>query len=321
MHKSNKLLPDSYTSAALTYYHSTISKNKDSIEAYLKVTKKILQSEPNKVFERSIYESQLGDYFFSKNDFTNAIKQYEKAILLAKESSALKIVLHSYQKLSASYENLSDGKRSMMYLKKYTALSDSLNSPINTNFEISLTRILDEKKIKSSNEKNEIVLFFGILIIVFGIFAVRNYLRNKDKNSLKEKLLEDNKKIIKEKEETLSVNEELIQVLEKKVNEKFNELIQLAKANAPNFYVRFHEVYPSFQEALLGCNKKLTASDLTFYAYLYLDFQTKEIADFTFKSIKTIQNKKSSLRKKVNISSSEDLYVWIKNVTKSYVLF
>ena len=68
MQKSYKLSPDAYNSAALAYYHLNNSKNTDSIENYLKITEKVLKNEPDRVFERSLYESQLGDYYYLKND-------------------------------------------------------------------------------------------------------------------------------------------------------------------------------------------------------------------------------------------------------------
>ena len=100
------------------------------------------------------------------------------------------------------------------------------------------------------------------------------------------------------------------------MNENFNEIITLAKENHPNFYTRFIEVYPDFQNKLLSINNNLQTSELVLLAYIYLNFTTKEIADFTFKSPKTIQNRKHLLRKKLGVSSSEDISVWLKSNCK-----
>ena len=100
----------------------------------------------------------------------------------------------------------------------------------------------------------------------------------------------------------------------KRVNDEFDNILDLAKKNHPNFYTRFQEYYPSFQSKLLERNPGLQTSELSLLAYIYLDFQTKEIADYTFKSTKTIQNRKHLLRKKLNIPSGEDFYIWLKNV-------
>ena len=78
--------------------------------------------------------------------------------------------------------------------------------------------------------------------------------------------------------------------LEKKVNESFIEIIKLAKENHPNFYTRFQEIYPDFQRKILAINPNLQNSELVLLAYIYLNFETKEIADYIYKSPKTIQN-------------------------------
>ena len=87
----------------------------------------------------------------------------------------------------------------------------------------------------------------------------------------------------------------------------------MAKNNHPNFYTRFQEIYPDFQEKLLSINPNLQNSELVLLAYIYLNFETKEIAAYTFKSEKTIYNRRYNLRKKLNISSLEDLCIWLKS--------
>ncbi|MFD1771621.1 helix-turn-helix transcriptional regulator [Sphingobacterium suaedae] len=94
----------------------------------------------------------------------------------------------------------------------------------------------------------------------------------------------------------------------------FEEILNLAKGNHANFFARFQQYYPSFQSNLLQINPNLQNSELTLLAYIYLNFQTKEIAAYTFKSPKTIQNRKHLLRKKLRIASNEDIYVWLRAV-------
>jgi DNA-binding NarL/FixJ family response regulator len=101
------------------------------------------------------------------------------------------------------------------------------------------------------------------------------------------------------------------------VNESFDEIINLAKENHPNFYTRFQEVYPDFQRKILEINSTLQNSELILLAYIYLNFETKEIADYLFKSPKTIQNRKHNLRKKLQIPSSIDFYVWLRTIEES----
>ncbi|MDR6462555.1 LuxR C-terminal-related transcriptional regulator [Chryseobacterium sediminis] len=95
----------------------------------------------------------------------------------------------------------------------------------------------------------------------------------------------------------------------------FKEVIQLAKENNPEFMTRFHEYCPRFSEELLKVSP-LKISEIRFCAYIYLNFSTKEIADYTFISVRTVQTKKYNIRKKLNIPGDMDIYVWFSRLLK-----
>ena len=95
----------------------------------------------------------------------------------------------------------------------------------------------------------------------------------------------------------------------------FKEIIQLAKENNPEFLTRFNEYYPHFSEELLKISP-LKISEIRFCAYIYLNFSTKEIAEYTFTSVRTVQTKKYNLRKKMNIPGDMDIYVWFSKLVK-----
>lgn len=91
---------------------------------------------------------------------------------------------------------------------------------------------------------------------------------------------------------------------------------ELAKENSPEFFTRFNEVYPEFRNKLLEISPRSKTSELTFCAYLFLNFSTKDIAEFTFTSPRTVQTRKYNIRKKFNIPTDEDLYIWIQNIAR-----
>ncbi|WP_309433265.1 LuxR C-terminal-related transcriptional regulator [Chryseobacterium sp.] len=95
----------------------------------------------------------------------------------------------------------------------------------------------------------------------------------------------------------------------------FKEVIQLAKENNPEFMTRFNEYCPRFSGELLKVSP-LKISEIRFCAYIYLNFSTKEIADYTFISVRTVQTKKYHIRKKLNIPGDMDIYVWFSRLLK-----
>jgi DNA-binding CsgD family transcriptional regulator len=73
-------------------------------------------------------------------------------------------------------------------------------------------------------------------------------------------------------------------------------------------------LYPDFENKLLDINPKLTNSELEFCAFLRLNFSSKEIANYTFISVRTVQNKKYRLRNKLKIPNETDTYVFFNNM-------
>ncbi|RKS95860.1 helix-turn-helix transcriptional regulator [Chryseobacterium defluvii] len=94
--------------------------------------------------------------------------------------------------------------------------------------------------------------------------------------------------------------------------EAFDEIIQLAKNNSPEFWAHFQEKYPTFRKKLIEINANLKVSEIILCAYIYLGFNTKDIAEYTFKAVQTIKNNKYNLRKRLNIPPKDDTTLWLR---------
>ena len=121
-------------------------------------------------------------------------------------------------------------------------------------------------------------------------------------------------KLLHEKENKIAQHAEETQQLKLKVNESFEEVIYLAKTNSPEFFTRFQEVYPEYIEKLKEIYPEISIDDLRFCALLKLSFSTKDISEYTFVTIRTVQTRKSRLRKKFNIPSDNDIYLWMNEL-------
>ena len=103
-------------------------------------------------------------------------------------------------------------------------------------------------------------------------------------------------------------------MLKLQLNTAFEEIVELAKSNSPEFLSRFQEVYPAFCHNLMTSHPRLQTSEIKFCALLFLNFSSKDIAEFTYVTVKAVQNRKNRLRKKLNISSEEDLNLWMQKL-------
>ncbi len=272
---------------------------------YLNKTEKFLRSNNYPIYENAILRNQWGDYYLWQRDLLNAENEYKKGAILAKKSTTTDEEIKAYQNLSKVYLLKGDQQKSKHYKEKYMSMKDSLNNALIKNLDTSINEIADIKKIQESQRINKYIWFSIIALcssgLIIGVVQIKNRRKIKEKEIL-----------LKSKEELILQHEKSVEELEGKISTPIEEIIELAKKNNPLFYSKFLLANPNFQNNLLKINSDLNVSELTFCAYLFLGFQTKEIANYTFKSIKTIQNRKNSIRKRLNIPSSADINIWIQ---------
>ncbi len=245
-------------------------------------------------YSKALLKEISGKYYEASGDLQNAISSFENAIQLNEEINRPRVVL--YKLLSETYHKKGDSELSNSYLKQYVAVKDSVDEARKRNIKVPAMLAQTDGEIKVEKANANVVLIFvisGVLIAVIlsGVFVYSK--KQKRKN-------------LKGKKENLQ--------LKKKLNNAFEEVVELATSNSPNFLSRFIEVYPEFYSQLVNDYPDLTTADLKLCALMKLDFSTKEIAEMTFSSLRTVQNRKYKLRKKFNLSSEENLNQWIQNL-------
>lgn len=231
-----------------------------------------------------------------KKEYDSAIVNYQKAIQLSKEGKNVIQVQWLYDAISKVYKQAGDENSAREYHQKYTLITDSLINVKQPEIENTVKELVTKKENKIK-EKNKFLLYsiwVGILGLIIFILLVIKRMRKKNR--------------------ILDVKVQETKVLSQKLNVAFDEVVQLAKNNDPEFLTRFQEVYPEFFPKLLEIEPQLINTELKFCALLFLNFSTKDIAAYTFVQPQSIQTRKNRLRKKLKISSDEDIYIWMKNI-------
>lgn len=306
--KSKKIEEDAYILSFITYYHIKENKNKDSIVYYLNRSTAFLDKHPTNTFEKAILYNQWGKYHEDHKNYKQAVNSYKQAEKYGKESKAMDELLKSFYGLSHSYEKLNNYEKTIKYERKFSKLQDSITKANNENVHNSVDHIVKHKEEIHADKESVLKWIIIIALILVGIVVLFLIIYRKE-NHKKTKLLT-------EKENVLYQKEEETQELKLKVNESFDEVIQLAKTNSPEFWGRFQEVYPNFRNQILSLNPELKPSELILCAYIYLGFTTKDIADYTFKAVKTIKNNKYNLRKRLSIPTENDFTIWMRDFIK-----
>ncbi|UWX62062.1 hypothetical protein N0B40_07160 [Chryseobacterium oranimense] len=271
-------------------------KKIDSAEFYIKSAQSVPIVLGNNEFRTF---KLLGEIDEAKKQYDSAISNYKKAIELAAKVKNFKKLLELYGLISRAYEKTNQRDNEKKYTFKYNTLSDSLKTIEDENLKDTIGLLVEEKQKPMADRNNLLlyIIFIGGTCSVIIIFLVNNRVHKKNK--------------------ILNVKEQEAKVLTQKINVAFEEVIQLAKNNDPEFMTRFQEVYPDFFPKLLQIEPLLQNSELKFCALLFLNFSSKDIAAFTFVQPQSIQIRKNRLRKRLNISSGEDLYIWMKNINNN----
>ncbi len=276
---------------------------KDSSDFYLK---KSSQEFPKKIadtFKGPAVYKHLAAVQASHSSYKEAAKYIDLYINTAEKTGNLQDINDAYKLKYEISEKISGGKKSYQDLKKYVKVNDSIEEMDRANIKKVFVNKLEEKnkQIQKESMYSRYFLMTIILIVLavcFGGYMLKQYLKRKNL----------------EKKGMLYEKESEITELESKINIAFEDVISLAKSNSPNFLTRFQEVYPDFCNKIIEIYPEIQNSELISCAYIRLNFSTKDIANFTFVTPKTVQMKKYRLRKKLNISSDKDIYIWMNNL-------
>ncbi|WP_143883376.1 helix-turn-helix transcriptional regulator [Chryseobacterium binzhouense] len=244
-----------------------------------------------------IYYHGMGKYYASI-DKEKALNFYLKSINAMEKYNIQAGFSEPYHDVSKLYEELGNRAKQNQYLKKYVYYQQREKAIKDRNVDLVLEMTLNDQKKKDTQLLKNIMwpaIFLLLIITIAVTFFIRKLKlkQSKLKNHLTEKYNE-------------------VEELQVKANVSFSEVVEYAKNNDPLFWARFQELYPNFLNKMLVLNSKLKVSELVLCAYIYLGFSNKEIAEYTFRSLRTIENNRYNLRKKLDFSKDEDFTVWIR---------
>ncbi|MBB4805549.1 tetratricopeptide (TPR) repeat protein [Chryseobacterium defluvii] len=302
--RSVDILPEEPTSTINVGDWYAKSNKTDSAEYYFGKAFEIIRDRPDFVYQKACLDWGYGTLYNNQKKYKQALEAFENSEAIFKQLKQPNDLVGLYELIAKVYDSLDMPEKSTEYFLKHTLLKDSLNNIKQPALDMSVIHFLEEQEQESRAVKYNLYYTIGGIIVVsigialLGIFYYR-------KNKRKEFLLTENTIAISQKDKEM-------EELKQKVNETFEEIIQLAKENSPEFWGRFQEVYPGFREKMLDINPGLKTTELILSAYIYLGFNTKDIADYTFKAVQTIKNNKYNLRKRLNVPPQDDIILWMR---------
>lgn len=235
-----------------------------------------------------------GNLHLMKGDVDAALSCLMKGLESAINTNLKTELPTFYQKIAAIYtdEGVEDSAR--YYKDKYMEISDELTLSKNEATEKAMQILMDEEHRYVRKNLRQTVIVTVAFIIIYFIVTYRIWTRWRRK-----------------KRRMLAAKEKEVSELKCKLGDSFEEVIKLAKENDSTFLSRFTMVYPEFTKNLLNAHPHLIESELWLCAMVFLNFSSKEIAQYAFITHRSVQTRKSRLRKKLGISPDVELYHYI----------
>lgn len=267
------------------------------------------------------YAKELEKYNISKTanfDYVNCLNTLYRAYLLNKDYKNSALVFEKY-----------DSMREQMNLEQKAVNVERLK--IQHEYEL-------QKKIKDLEEGRKNTLFTVVLIILFLVVAICILFLINYKNKAEQLRLEN--KLIEAREKQLDMDNELKEKMlvqksmeQSKVEEIFKSILdQINKLKAKHddkyinevseivnelkissnqniwagFEYHFLNIHESFYKNLDEKHPGLTNYDKKLAAMLKLKLSTKEISDILNVTPRTIENSRTRLRKKMNLTNSKE---------------
>lgn len=111
----------------------------------------------------------------------------------------------------------------------------------------------------------------------------------------------------------------IAQAGDRKQKEELKSLGKILKTMVPNrtweeFETRFEQVHTDFSKELLQKHPNLSPSELRVCSLLKLSLSTKEIANLMQRSVRTIDNTRFSIRKKLELGAEKNLVSYLTSL-------
>ena len=340
INSANKIiLPDltrNYGYALIRYgrYNMAI-KNYDTALVYFQDA---LEKLSDFILELPIIYTYIAEAYYLKNDLIEAetivnsnLRQISKDNFNRLEERNLKLLESIY---------LKNGNKDALIRVKDSLISYYLNKEknvLNKEFSKLESYLLLSSKQQEINEaritynKYLFLMILLLVVLIFSFISLRLNLilqkANTKKAKTEKKLIEmelKNKKLalINKAKFISQQNQNLSYILEStrgdnnskhNIESKIESLLVNFKTNE-RFEKQFEDVYPGFFNKLVKISRRLTQGDLRLCAYLRLNQTTKEIAQMTGVSIRTIESQKYRLKKKLSMGDKDNLVTFIFSV-------
>lgn len=318
----------------------TLKNDQQNASVYFNKAAAIANTSNNKNIKAFIFQS-IAKFYSQYKENDSSIVYAKKAMKLNESNYYSFSNQDAANVLYEGYKNKNDFKNAVYYFEKYNTIRDSLNVEEKA---LNVERLKLQQEYKTREQIRQLVdekqrskylmiglcLVTGILVLIILLIKYKNKIT---KSQLEKKLLEaeqvELRQNLESKNKTLigkamaemhrtdiinSILNDLKQIKRKAVKKETQQAIDYILKSLQRdlhsniweeFEVSFEQVHESFTNALHIKHPELTSKDRRLCSLLYLDLTSKEIALITGQSFKSVENARTRLRKKLNLTNEK----------------
>jgi tetratricopeptide (TPR) repeat protein len=292
-------------------------------------------------------KANLSDLYVKINQPDSAIFLLKNVIEFNKPIKDIELKQIVFKTISEAYEKKGDIKQAFVYYKKHKEVQDTIAKQISdkkfldiqTKWEVDKKNEQIKLLAKDKQIARQQILTYGlictIILLCGGSLYIYKHRKNKEKQlkleaelkiseyqvDLKNRDLTYKAMIHSQQEQTLlGIKDQLVNVQtennrdkEAVLNVLSNIDIQLKQNSMDDFEKYFIEVHPTFYVNLKQKYPELAPSELKVCALLRLNLNSKDIANITNKTTRSVETIRTTIRKKMGLNK-ENLYEVIAEI-------
>ncbi len=284
--------------------------------------------------------NEFSEFYLKQNKPDSSIYYASKSYQISDSLAPYSLgSLKSVELLYSSYRLNKEFEKASNYFDSYNRISDTINieeKKVNVEKILIEEEYKSKEKIRSLKEGERRLKYYIFGLSLFVLLLILIILLVKYRTKLKSTQLEKELILAKRKELVASLeikNNELIgkamteihrteiideillelknikrKAVKKETQQAIDDIVKRLEKDTNSdiwkeFEVRFEQVHESFYKNLLIQHPDLTSKDKRLCALLKLDLTSKEIAQITGQSFKSVENARTRLRKKLDITN------------------
>ncbi|WP_303919975.1 tetratricopeptide repeat protein [Draconibacterium sediminis] len=317
-----------YNSMAENYFR--LNREDEALQTLQLAVK--FSEEFDDMIELSRANRQIGQYLYEKNNTAEALTKALQSLQAAEKTKSFVLESEAYYLLYEIEQSTGNFSNALDYFKNYTTRQDSIfnEQTIKEITRLEMTHEFEKKQEQYKNQNARVKLIYGIIILglLLGLIIFVLYFRlnkSKDKGAylamktlekdleLRERELVMKELYLVEKNQTLQKVIKQLSDAKGKARAEVKEIIEdsakLLKASLNSsvweeFETRYQQVHEGFYEKIRERFPDLSPTEEKLCALLRLGMSSKEIAELSQQSVKSVEVARSRLRKKLNLTNT-----------------